>query len=302
MSDRDREERKRTGIKALFQTVLNRHGHPFQYAVIRRANKLRDDKESFWNFEVSEFPVEVQGHNTKIDFILSHCPQHWTHGYLVAECKRTNTSISEWLFAKAPYVRRGRTSDTLNVERIKFADPDLLASVQTLPPLADLYHVALEAKIKLDPKGVSELVAADGRGAIENAATQVIRGLNGLIECASRKDETKKGFSNPAFFVPVIFTTARLWATDADIAEADLKSGNVDLANAKVERKPWLWLQYHMSPTLTHSVDREESSEGTFRRGTLGHLLKQEYSRTIAIVSTDGIDSFLRQSSSDWWD
>jgi hypothetical protein len=188
------------------------------------------------------------------------------------------------------------------VERVKFADPDLLASVQTLPSFVDLYHVAVEVKIKLDPKGVPEVVSAEGRGAIENAATQVIRGMNGLIQCISKRDDIKRGLSNAAFFIPVIFTTAQLWTTDVDIADADLASGNIDFANAKVERKPWLWLQYHMSPTLTHSVDRDESPEIEIGKGTLGHLLKQEYSRTIAIVGTDGIDSFLRQSSSGWWD
>lgn len=114
-----------------------------------------------------------------------------------------------------------------------------------------------------------------------------------MIQYVSKNVDIIKGSTGPAFFVPVIFTTARLWATDADIGNADLKSGNVDLANAKVEQKPWLWLQYHTSPTLKHSVVRAESAADSFIKGTLGYLLKHEYSRTIAIVSPDGIDDFL---------
>jgi hypothetical protein len=298
MSNNDTELPRGTSIKSLFQKTLNRHGHPFQYAVLRRGNELKDNQESRWIFEASEFPVEVQGSNTKIDFILSHCPHGGLYGFLVAECKRTNPSFSEWFFAKAPYVRRGRSSDTLNVECARWADPDVLTSVGTLPSSGDIYHIALEAKTN------SQGDTSGGRGAIESAATQVLRGMNGLIECIAKKENIgviEESF-HPAFFVPVIFTTARLWATDADIGKADLESGKVDLASDKVERKPWLWLQYHMSPTLKHSVERDESAAGpSFLKGTLSYLLKHEYSRTIAIVGTDGIDSFLRHSSN-WWD
>lgn len=242
--------------------------------------------------------MEVQGYDSRIDFILSYCPPGGLYGFLVAECKRTNPSFNEWLFTKAPYVRRSRTSDTLNVERVRYDDPDVLASTESLSSFGDIYHVALEAKSN------SQGDASGGRGAIEGAATQVIRGMNGLIQCVSKKENIAiiQGSLIPAFFIPVIFTTARLWATDADIGKADLESGKVDLASAKVERKPWLWLQYHMSPTLKHSVVRKENTLNLLYQGTLGLLLKQEYSRTIAIVGTDGIDSFLRQSSSAWWD
>lgn len=297
MSNSDTEQQGGTGIKSLFQNALNRHGHPFQYAVIRRANELWENKNSRWVFEASEFPVEVQGHNTKIDFILSHCPYGGSYGFLVAECKRANPSFSEWLFAKAPYVRRDRNSDTLNVERVQWTEPSFHAGVGSLPSRSDIYHVALPVKIN-NSKGDD----SGGREAIEKAATQVIRGMNGLIQCVSKNVDIINGSSSPAFFVPVIFTTARVWATDTDIGGAELKSGNVDLASAKVEQKPWLWLQYHMSPTLKHSVIRDESISDFSLKGTFGHLLKQENSRTIAIVSTDGIDSFLRQSSVDWWD
>jgi hypothetical protein len=285
-----------TSIRSVFQSALNRHGYPFQYAVIRRAKELKKEGLSEWDFEASEFPVEVQGYNTKIDFILSRCPGGGSYGYLVAECKRTNPSFSEWLFAKAPYVRRDRSSDTLNVECARFADQHILASVGTLPLIGDIYHIPLPVKTN-NAQGDD----SGGREAIENAATQVIRGMNGLIQYIVKNNFIIQGSLSPAFFVPVIFTTARLWATDADISEADLETGNVDFADAKVERKPWLWMQYHMSPTLKHFADREDSSADSFFKGTLGYLLKREFSRTIAIVSTDGIDSFLRRSSSDWW-
>ncbi|HEX8398250.1 MAG TPA: hypothetical protein VF644_12540, partial [Pyrinomonadaceae bacterium] len=58
-------------LKDSFQKVLNSHGFGFQYAVIEAAENLYTEKKSAWFFEVTEFPVEVQGEGTHIDFILN---------------------------------------------------------------------------------------------------------------------------------------------------------------------------------------------------------------------------------------
>src|SRR4051794_20959958 len=86
-----------------FAAAVNRQGYAFQNAVIKRCEELHDAKKSRWVFEAAEFPVEVNGNGTRIDFIL------WTHNtnyWLLAECKRVNPSMAEWFFAKTPYVRR----------------------------------------------------------------------------------------------------------------------------------------------------------------------------------------------------
>lgn len=278
---------------AIFQAALNRQGHPFQYAVIRRAHVLNDEGRSPWVFEASEFPVEVQEYHTRIDFILSQ----WNevlHGnevlrgpfqFLVAECKRANPSLHDWLFARAPYVRRGSVSRDILVERVRKEGTELTASVGRLHGSENIYHVAVEVKgaAKGDASG-------SGRGGIEDAATQVIRGVNGLIECFSKHPRyVTENF--PVSFIPVIFTTAKIWATDVDIA-ADVATGRVEIASTDVVEKPWLWLQYHVSPGLQHTVDRQVPKEEPLLRAVVGDLLELEYARTIAVVGVGGIDEF----------
>lgn len=280
-------------LSAVFETALNRHGHPFQYAVIRRAHHLRNERQSPWVFEASEFPVEVQGYHTRIDFVLS-CWSEATGGpslFLVAECKRANPSLHDWLFARAPYVRRNSTSRDILVERIRRDGGGLSASLGRLAGSENIYHVAVEVKgaSKGDASGI-------GRGAIEEAATQVTRGLNGLIECFSRNCcYVPENF--PVSFIPVIFTTAKIWVTEVDIA-ADVSTGEVRLDSSDVIEKPWLWLQYRVSPGLRHSVDRQVPNEEPFARAGLCDLLELEYARTIAVVSPKGVDAFL--SSQRW--
>ncbi len=276
-------------LKSIFESTLNRQGHPFQYAVIRRAHELHDERRSPWVFEVSEFPVEVQGYHTRVDFILSQWAESLSapFRFLVAECKRVNPALSDWMFARAPYVGRGGTTRDILVERVRRAGQDIASSYGRLDGSENIYHLGFEVKSTAtgDPGG-------GGRGAIEDAATQVTRGVNGLIDCLSKhRRHLCEDF--PVAFVPAIFTTARLWATELDLANTDIVQGQVALGSVDVVHKSWLWLQYHVSPGLKHSVDRQVAKDEPFPRPNLGHLLEMEYARTIAIVASTGVDDFL---------
>lgn len=280
-------------IKALFQKALNLHGHPFQYAVMRRADKLWEQGRSRWKLVCSEFPVEVQGYHTRIDFILRQGGKK-PFRFLVAECKRVNPSYHNWFFARAPYVRRGRVSTDILIEKVHRVGQSLEASLSRQDGSENIYHIPVEVKgvAKGDSQGT-------GRGAIESAATQVIRGVNGLIECF-RKNLRYLPDNSPVTFIPVIFTTARVWATDADIAAADLDTGQVVLASADMYEKPWLWFQYNVSPGLQHTVDRYRVNPDDMDRDIdsdigptdLGDLLEIDYARAIAVVGPNGIDDF----------
>lgn len=282
--------------KPIFKEALNRQGHPFQYAVIRRANQLKDEKRSPWLFEVSEFPVEVQGCHTRIDFVLSQ----WINPggmeyfqYLVAECKRANPALNNWFFARAPYVRRGGVPKDILVESIKREGNVLTAFLGRLDGSENIYHIAVEVKggAKGDPRD-------KGRGAIEEAATQVIRGVNGLIECFS-KNQRYLTENCPTNFIPVIFTTAKIWTTDIDIAK-DVTTGKVALGSKDVVEKPWLWFQYHVSPGLQHGIERQGPKDNPLSRANLSDLLELEYARTIAVVGSGGIDDFLASQRWTW--
>jgi hypothetical protein len=259
---------------------LDSQGHAFQYAVLRLCQTLRDKKQSPFAFEVAEFPVDLRHTVIHIDFILRA-----SSVYLVAECKRANPALSHWCFARAPYVRRNRSRsrtivDCISIERTTgraYADA-------VIPADGEPYHIA--AEIKTTASGEHD---SKGRGAIDEAVTQVCRGLNGLIDTMATRTKIlpERGV---AFLVPVIFTTATLHITDTDLGLADLNDGR--LAEVHAQEVPWLWYQHNLSSSLRHSVARNPPLDTT---ATLGDLLELEHARSIAIVGPRGIEQFLLQ-------
>jgi hypothetical protein len=280
-----------------FDAALKRHGHPFQYAVIRRAEELHRKRSSPWLFEVSEFPVEVQGYHTRIDFILSQRANGLVQGpfrYLIAECKRPNPSLTDWLFVRAPYVRRNDFPGEILVERVQRKEQGLAAGISRLHHSDRLYHIGFE--IRGASKGDS---SGPARGAIEDSATQVLRGLNGFVQFFAKHQSYLIERSHVTF-IPAIFTTARVWATDEDISSANLADGEFSFDSSAVNSKEWLWLQYHMSPGLKHSVERDVPEDEPLIRTDMGSLLRFEYARTIAVVGQNGIDAFLESGLWRW--
>ena len=127
--------------------------------------------------------------------------------------------------------------------------------------------------------------------AIEDACSQVLRGLNGMVELLHKNRHILANWRT-ADFLPVIFTTARLWFSDVELTTAELESGNIDLTRSNFSRQPWVCYQYHQSPGIKHSASPDSIPSD------LGLLLRSEYIRTIAIVSPEGIAPFLRWASS----
>lgn len=89
----------------------------------------------------------------------------------------------------------------------------------------------------------------------------------------------------------VIFTTAQIWTSEVDIGKADLQTGKLKLEDIDAQKKDWIWLQYHLSPRIKHSVNSNKTPKG------LGEVLAQDYIRTIAVVTASGIEEFLGK---DW--
>lgn len=290
MSDGTTSEAER--LKRSFNKALNRHGYGFQYSVLRKAWDLSGEA-SRWLFKAAEFPVEVQGAGTRIDFILSRITDYRHRGafYMVAECKRANPALSNWCFARAPFVHEDRVYghggfDPLIMEYAELDERgSVLAYAKQKSKLEHPYHVAVE--VKSDAKGDT---SGETGKPIEDAATQVLRGLNGLIEFARKTPDFLKG-EKEAYFLPVIFTTARIWTTDADLASAQIGTGNIDLAASRFSERLWVAYQYHQSPGLKHAASSAE------RSGSLTELMDSDYVRTIPVVSAAGVGEFLRWSS-----
>lgn len=272
-----------------FRFHVNRSGHGFHYAVVRRLGELslqlrQQRSDWLWDRPISEFPVVIGTDIMHVDFIVSG-RSRWTRPtpiYLVAECKRPDPKFSQWCFVRAPFAE-----EEIVFDRLIFRPPSDLRSepVMSRPQQKNgLYHIGYVTKGKASGES-----GPSGGGAINDATAQVLRGVSGLINhlFAPAGDG---GDGNRHFaFLPVIFTTAEIWVTELDISSADLNTGNVP--DFEPEKKDWIWFNHNRSSRLRHGL----KSSGT-KTDNLADALKAEFTRSVAIVGVEGIDSFLSQN------
>lgn len=268
--------------------VLGAHGYGFQFAALRRAEELAAQGRSRWIFEAAEFPVGSPENPTHIDFILRN-----TTGtvYLVVECKRADPACANWCFLKAPYTRRNAHEGELVFQEVRH-EADTLAAPRARTVFASLESTHLGLELRTGAKGDGVTRSA----AIRDATAQVLRGANGLLDHlfpSQRPARGQKG--NLVVFVPVIFTTALLWAAKGDLSEADLRTGLLPEEWGALKKVPWLWYTHNQTPALHHRLP-----SSSLTAPSISAALHAEYSRTIAVVGPDGIDAFLEADLVDW--
>lgn len=274
-------------IAKSFREELDKHGYSFQDAMVRAINEVNRAAfpSSTWLPWVPELPVEVQGSHTRIDFVYGNDKGF----YLVFECKRSNPAVSNWCFAKTCFSLPNPLFSRICAESIVDIGMGVLRSnIEQLHQCDDLYQIALD--VKSPSKGDSD---SKGRGQIEDAATQVCRHLNGLVQfyhghtalMTTQKPNSKKRI----VFVPVILTTASLWTTEFDLSTADPETGKIAASDFTVREVSWLWYQYHQSPGLKHSAPTNFQPSGDIE-----NILFYEFVRPIAIVTPKGLERFLR--------
>jgi hypothetical protein len=271
-----------------FTAHLDREGYSFQYAVLRQCEQVaRRPSDQKLSFEVSELPVQTRGRDSRVDFILkSQSVWHSIPLMLVCECKRSNPALSDWCFARAPYIRRNRRdpcviAETLTCDRNSGTALATAVTVRGEKP----YHVGLP--VKSGQRG--DASGSSTREIIEEAAAQVLRGLNGFADFLKNNPAILEG--PKVLLIPVIFTTAKLYTSEVDLGAAELSTGKLP-ALADVEQVDWLWFQHHVSSSLRHSIPRHHPSDGTM--ASVGGVLEIEHSRSIAIVGAREIEKFLR--------
>lgn len=281
-------------VAQALQESLNTHGYGFQYAVLGLLNQLQESGRSAWVLERAEFPVEVRGYGTRIDFVLyrnSYADDDRLSAYyMIAECKRANPAYSDWCFVQAPYTSAYSKKGQVHLDRARLEYHHGLSVTRVGQNMGSkdysAYHIGVEVKGK--DKGDRH---GSAKGVIEEAATQVLRGVNGMLEFLALHPPVFPD-SRLITLVPVIFTTARLWVSDADLSTADLSfsSGNIDLSKSGFRQKSWLLYDYNTSPGLKHTQPPEDNKT---RHNSMSEIMEREYVRTIAVVSTTGIESFL---------
>lgn len=263
-----------------FEKSLAVHGFSFQYGVAEYFRRMEVNQEFNWRVAAIEFPVSVQGRDTRIDLILSRPNQQIM---IVAECKRANPALADWCFARTDYPCPESLRDWVYLETIqrnKTADFGFEAISDRVGRSEHIYHLGQE--VRTHEQGDK---SGHGRGAIEDAVSQVLRGMNGLVEeFLSRHDIP---FPDRLSLLPVVFTTADLWVTDTPLSDADPLSGELPL-ETELRKLEWLYYQYNQSKSLKHGLHVPAPPE-------LKEILVADYTRTVAIVSASGMRRFFRE-------
>jgi hypothetical protein len=203
---------------------------------------------------------------------------------MVVECKRVNPKLGYWCFAKSSFIPHIEQATLPCIEILdgRGASPPRFG-IELITWKHEIYHVARE--LKTDACGEAQ---GESRGAIEDAMTQVCKGLNGFMNLLS--DHWREaGMSEAARLVPVVFTTARLWVTDADIGQASLEDGNVDPFKVGLREVPFVFFHYPQSPGITHEFAPLNPTP------KLLDTLYISFVRTIVVASQAGIDDILKE-------
>jgi hypothetical protein len=266
-----------------FHELLNTHGYSFQFSVIKEIQDYHSQNGRFpWEFDIAELPVEINGIDTRIDFILINSITGGVQ--LICECKRANPSLSNWCFARAPFIHKWQKSRSpITIERVSksFVDIDPYSEPAIIEVTNNVYHFSFE--IKTDQKGDQ---VGKGKGAIDDAITQVLRAYNGYINFLIR-NEYLLSKTSKIDLIPIVITTATLWASEVDLSAANIETGNINLDTTALEKRKHIWLQHHLSNSIKHSFLINDSPLD------LQGILDYQYLRTIAIVNSKYLKEFL---------
>lgn len=275
-----------------FRIALDREGYSFHQRVIHECRQISErmrGSDHQLTFLVSEFPVQTQGKDNRLDFLL-RIQSVWHPSpipiLLVCESKRSNPAFADWCFARAPYVHH-RTSQRVIVDRLRLDNVRrMLAAAVTIASPDGPYQIGLP--VKGDETG-DKKQTENSREVIERAAGQVMQSLNGFADFLRINPLVLDG--HETLLVPVIFTTAVLYTSEVNLTDASLETGTLPMDRVDVQQRDWLWLQYPVSSSFRHAVERHHPA-GTM--ASIGGILDVEHSRSIAIVSVKGIEPFLR--------
>jgi hypothetical protein len=270
-------------IAAGLRKLLNSHGHSFQYAVVRRADTLHSERRSQWVIDGVEFPVLTGGQTAHVDFILR---SRSGQTYIVGECKRADPAKANWCFARAPYTRRNERPKELTFEQFSCNELGLVtrSAVASLSE-EGVYHLGFELKTGETGDGVGQRSQA-----INEAVAQVLRGISGLVNHLQSTAPPRPEKTLLIRFIPVVVTTAHLYVTDADIAESDLRTGNLQPDSVKVKKTDVVWFTHNRSPAMQPDA---ASATAFSNFNEFSAALRNEFARSVAIISPDGIDEFL---------
>lgn len=275
--------------------ALNEHGFLFQERI---TELFTDNNRTKWKVAATEFPVSLLSHavheETRIDLVLErHVAIHNVDWHLPIECKRANPDYKTWLF----FNERSRVDDPAN--RSLYVQAGYLSGgwnqqgevplqkyvTQFAPPksvVVPTFNYYLEARENPPQRAASSASTKT----LEEAFNQVTMGAVGL----GRQLHHLQKFNFR--IVPVVVTTAEVFAADFKVGNVSLQRGELSHADLSLRPLDWLVVNYAISDTIS------QFAALTSNRGrTLGEQLSTFMLRSVFVVRAGKLEAFL-----DWFD
>ena len=264
-----------TELSELLFNALNEQGYLFQEACEHALKK--NEEATGWEVKASEYPVSLEGQDTKVDIVLRSKIPSSPELYALVECKRADPSYVYWLFG-APGLPCGEAlCSTLGFEcRETRSDRPYQASRL----LTQLHFKVLtyEAKSWLEARKGSGKRGSTPQN-IENAFGQVLKGVAGFAQ--EQLDQRRKSCTLfKTFFIPIVVTTASLYVAYYELRNIDLSMGKISKDKVlfgpqgqPAEEEPWVLVDYGVGenvapkpiPESYHGVDPTELQKHKIR-------------------------------------
>ncbi len=229
-----------------------------------------------------EYPVTAaDGTQTRIDLLLRHASSR--NVYICVECKRPNPKYKNWIFfdksSAGIFIEDGRM--IVGEKYVSGVPIDYRHIISSRFPVSGfhIYNYYLEATKEKNREKASSAET------IEKASRQLIAGHTGLMYKLREYEKEAMSFFRS---IPLIVTTADLFAADYDIGKVSLETGMIDGASLKLIPQKYCAINYHPDDGL--SVKRERSNH---RKSDVHSDMEFFQNRSVFVVNSSSMREFL---------
>lgn len=272
----------------LLLNALNEQGYLFQEACEQTLKN--NEQTTGWQVKACDYPVSLQGQDTKVDIVLRSKIPNSPELYALLECKRADPFYIYWLFGAPGLPFGGALCSTLGLECVKIRSDRPYQAARLVTRLH--FKVATYgAQNWLEVKKTSGRRTSTPDN-IEKAFGQVLRGVGGFAkEQLDQRQKSRDVFKT--FFVPVVVTTASLYVAYYEARDVDLSTGRISKDSIlfgpqgqPAEEVEWVLVDYGVGenvapkpiPESYHGVDPAE--------------LQKHKIRSIFVVNSQSLVSF----------
>ena len=275
---------------ATIARALNEQGFLFQNRIVGLAWDERD--ASKWHPEAFEYPVSIGlfHDETRIDLVLRCTVPATSAWYITVEAKRSHPDYKAWVFFERRSRLLGLEKSEFSFQAADYQRPDPRKFYDGLPPLQSrvmrignateipVFAYYVEARENQKNKQSSNSATTK----IEEAFLQVtlgVIGLSGVLRGCRQQ---------PFRIVPVVVTTAEIFAADYLAEDVDQRKGMIDPAKLKLQSLPWVAVNYAINDKIAGERANAAPPEGLLTADLGGRLL-----RTVFVVQAESFMELL---------